>query len=60
MDGELHFAPLDADKPLRILDIGTGTGIWAMDMADKYPNSEVVSISRPIRWTSLRYLPDWK
>lgn len=28
-DGQLHFAPLS--NPQRILDIGTGTGIWAID-----------------------------
>jgi hypothetical protein len=28
-DGELHFAPIS--HPHRILDIGTGTGIWAID-----------------------------
>lgn len=28
-DGKLHFAPLN--NPQNILDIGTGTGIWAID-----------------------------
>jgi hypothetical protein len=28
-DGKLHFAPLE--NPHKILDIGTGTGIWAID-----------------------------
>lgn len=36
----LHEAPLTT--PHRILDIGTGTGIWAIDMADKYPMAEVI------------------
>ncbi|KAI5809235.1 S-adenosyl-L-methionine-dependent methyltransferase [Pyronema omphalodes] len=39
-DHKLHEAPLD--QPERILDIGTGTGIWAIDMADEYPMAEVV------------------
>ena len=28
-DGRLHFAPLN--NPSKILDVGTGTGIWAID-----------------------------
>lgn len=30
---KLHLAPI-GKNPQRILDIGTGTGIWAMDMAE--------------------------
>jgi precorrin-6B methylase 2 len=40
LDGKLHLAPVS--EPHRILDIGTGTGIWAIDMADKYPMAEVI------------------
>lgn len=40
LGGNLHTAPLESPK--RILDVGTGTGIWAMDMADKFPNAEVI------------------
>ncbi|KAF5567490.1 methyltransferase [Fusarium napiforme] len=40
-DGELYFAPLD-DKIQRVLDIGCGTGIWAIDFADKHPGCEVI------------------
>ncbi|KAH0541824.1 hypothetical protein FGG08_003707 [Glutinoglossum americanum] len=31
--GKLHLAPI-SNNPQRILDIGTGTGIWAMEMVD--------------------------
>ncbi|KAI5809429.1 S-adenosyl-L-methionine-dependent methyltransferase [Pyronema omphalodes] len=42
LDNELHRAPLST--PHRILDVGTGTGIWAIDMADKYPMAEVIGM----------------
>ncbi|KAL7949491.1 S-adenosyl-L-methionine-dependent methyltransferase [Trichoderma barbatum] len=40
--GNLHYAPLD--NPQNILDIGTGTGIWAIDMGDEYPGAEITGI----------------
>ncbi|KAH6851714.1 S-adenosyl-L-methionine-dependent methyltransferase [Alternaria alternata] len=44
----LYVAPISedtlADANSRVLDLGTGTGIWAMDMADKYPNTEVIGV----------------
>jgi ubiquinone/menaquinone biosynthesis C-methylase UbiE len=43
LEGQLHKAPI-IENPQRILDVGTGTGIWAMDMADKYPSAEVLGI----------------
>lgn len=40
LDGRLHLCPLD--DPKEILDIGTGTGIWCIEMADKYPDCQVL------------------
>ena len=40
LDGALHLAPID--EPARVLDVGTGTGIWAIDAADKWPTADVV------------------
>ncbi|KAK3169291.1 hypothetical protein OEA41_008674 [Lepraria neglecta] len=41
LHGKLNLAPLPSD-PQRILDIGTGTGIWAMEMGDKFPKAEIL------------------
>ncbi|KAI5864426.1 S-adenosyl-L-methionine-dependent methyltransferase [Durotheca rogersii] len=41
-DGKLHYAPLK--NPRSILDVGTGTGIWAIEMGDMYPNAEVLGV----------------
>jgi trans-aconitate methyltransferase len=42
LGGEYHLAPLN--NPQKILDLGTGTGLWAVNMADKYPSAQVVGI----------------
>ncbi|CRK29370.1 hypothetical protein BN1708_015572 [Verticillium longisporum] len=36
---KLYEAPID--EPKRVLDVGTGTGIWAIDVADAHPAAEV-------------------
>ncbi|KAK2751253.1 umta methyltransferase family protein [Colletotrichum kahawae] len=41
---KLYTAPLEKSKVHRILDIGTGTGIWAMEMGDVFENAEVTGI----------------
>lgn len=58
LDGALHVCPLE--DPKEVLDLGTGrshlvsirssadcrlgTGIWAIDFADEYPDCQVVGI----------------
>lgn len=40
LGGELFRAPI-AENPQRVLDLGTGTGIWAMDFAEFVPPAMV-------------------
>ncbi|KAK2806489.1 hypothetical protein FQN50_005772 [Emmonsiellopsis sp. PD_5] len=41
-DGELHRAPLKSVR--KALDVGCGTGIWAIDFADLHVEAEVTAI----------------
>jgi SAM-dependent methyltransferase len=38
--GGLGLAPIE--RPNRVLDIGTGTGIWAIEFANEHPESDVL------------------
>lgn len=52
-DGKLFLAPIPSDVST-VLDIGTGTGIWAMDFADENPAATVIGTDlSPIQptWT---------
>ncbi|PHH89241.1 hypothetical protein CDD83_6432 [Cordyceps sp. RAO-2017] len=40
LDGKLGLAPVKA--PRRVLDVATGTGIWAIQYAEQQPQAEVV------------------
>jgi SAM-dependent methyltransferase len=40
--GALFRSPLNPTQLHRILDFGTGTGIWAIDIADEIPGAEVI------------------
>lgn len=38
----LFLAPVE--EPRHILDLGTGTGTWAIDVADKFEDADVLGI----------------
>ncbi|KAK1465162.1 methyltransferase domain-containing protein [Colletotrichum melonis] len=41
---KLYLAPLVKENLHRILDIGTGTGIWSVEMGDRFPNTEIIGV----------------
>ncbi|KAG8406016.1 hypothetical protein J3458_021359 [Metarhizium acridum] len=44
MGGKLHFAPISPENyPHFILDIATGIGDWAIEMADEFPDSRIIA-----------------
>ncbi|KAG8349737.1 hypothetical protein FVEN_g12080 [Fusarium venenatum] len=46
-DNQLHLAPIYKEGCIpvrRVLDVGTGTGIWAMDFADEHPMTVVTGV----------------
>lgn len=48
----LHRSPIK-ENPKHILDIGTGKGSWAIDMADSYPSATVRGVDifpPPVTW----------
>ncbi|CCT75453.1 related to TAM domain methyltransferase [Fusarium fujikuroi IMI 58289] len=61
-NGNLFFSPI-VQNPQKIIDLATGTGIWAIDVADKYPSASVVGVDlSPIQpsWVppNLKFLVD--
>ncbi|KAF5026340.1 hypothetical protein F66182_1548 [Fusarium sp. NRRL 66182] len=42
LDDRLFLAPLQEEKIRKVLDVGTGTGIWAIEFADRYPNADII------------------
>lgn len=41
LDNQLCLAPISSTSQ-RVLDVGTGTGIWAIDFGDQYPTAQVI------------------
>ncbi|KAL5414849.1 hypothetical protein PMIN06_005590 [Paraphaeosphaeria minitans] len=51
LDDRLYLAPIAS--PTRILDVGTGTGLWAIDMADAHPAAQILATDlSPMQSTS--------
>ncbi|KAH7147923.1 S-adenosyl-L-methionine-dependent methyltransferase [Fusarium sp. MPI-SDFR-AT-0072] len=61
-NGNLFFSPI-VKNPQKIIDLATGTGIWAIDIADKFPSASVIGVDlSPIQpsWVppNLKFLVD--
>ncbi|KAK3366151.1 S-adenosyl-L-methionine-dependent methyltransferase [Lasiosphaeria ovina] len=46
LGGKLGVSPPNEPEssPGRVLDIGTGTGIWAIDFGDEHPNADIIGV----------------
>jgi tRNA G46 methylase TrmB len=45
-DNKLGLSPpnLPDSKVKRVLDLGTGTGIWAIDFGDEHPEADIIGV----------------
>ncbi|KAF5985450.1 methyltransferase [Fusarium bulbicola] len=43
LGNSLYEAPI-SDNPQKVLDIGCGTGIWAIEFADEHPSADVLGV----------------
>ncbi|KAM0547770.1 hypothetical protein ACHAPJ_010231 [Fusarium lateritium] len=44
LHGELGLSPKVKGSTKRVLDAGTGTGIWAIEFADQHPEAQVIGV----------------
>ncbi|KAM3557767.1 hypothetical protein MY1884_004331 [Beauveria asiatica] len=42
-DGRLFYAPL-GPNPQKVIDLGTGTGLWAIEFGDRYPSAGITGL----------------
>ncbi len=42
LNGRLYLCPLPKDEIHDVLDVGCGTGLWCIDVADELPHAQVL------------------
>ncbi|KAL0933069.1 methyltransferase domain-containing protein [Colletotrichum truncatum] len=60
LDGNDYLSPINI-SPQKILDVGTGTGLWAVEVADKFPSAHVIGVDiSPIQNSYAPQNVDWR
>ncbi|OLN97573.1 Trans-aconitate 2-methyltransferase 1 [Colletotrichum chlorophyti] len=60
LNGNDYLAPI-GNSPHKIMDVGTGTGLWAVDVADKFPSAHVIGVDiSPIQSSYAPQNVDWR
>ncbi|KAF8587799.1 S-adenosyl-L-methionine-dependent methyltransferase [Ramaria rubella] len=44
LDGRLSLAPIESSCPKKILELGSGSGAWAIQAAETFPDADVLAI----------------
>ncbi|KAI0506051.1 S-adenosyl-L-methionine-dependent methyltransferase [Xylaria bambusicola] len=53
LDQRLFLAPM-AEPPKKVMDLATGIGLWAIEMGDRYPDTNILGLDlSPIQPTSV-------
>lgn len=53
-----HGPPDTGTAPLRVLDLGTGNGIWAIEFAKLHPTAEVIGVDLAVPHRQLDDIPE--
>ncbi|OHF01443.1 methyltransferase domain-containing protein [Colletotrichum orchidophilum] len=60
LDENDYLSPIGSN-PQKIMDVGTGTGLWAVDIADKFPSAHVIGVDiSPIQNCYAPQNVDWR